>query len=261
MTEVLPLAIYRFLHLRDYVDDRHELTVWGRALAVTLNALRPVIEKYGNEQHTEEAVVLAYELLRFNCLDSRNPQVNLIGGPLRGTDEQKACCLLISRTACLLKVRHQAIGYTGPLSQNFLSFYSIVKEAREADRDLLEALLAQIFLRNEVDRSAKDLTSTCRSLGTRLPLGTDINVSMGIAVKTYLDDFIKADHTKEERQAAKAQYGPTYLPKSINIVQDLDVAFDFFVALYKGIQTLGSEIPEADMKVWEAANIYLAARR
>jgi len=42
---------------------------------------------------------------------------------------------------------------------------------------------------------------------------------------------------------------------------DLDVAFDFFEALYKGVKTLGSEISEADMKAWETANEYLAERR
>jgi hypothetical protein len=250
--------VYRFLHLRNYVNDRHELTNWGRALALTLKTLKPVIEKYGNAQHVEESALLAYELLQFKCLHSRNPQTKLIGGPLRGTEEQKASCMLISRTACLLKVRHQQIGYTGPLSQNFLSFYSIIKEIREADRDLLEALAVSMLLGGEVDKVAKEIP--LRELGGKLPLGTDINVSMGIAVKTYLDDFVNMELSKEARDAAKPDYGPTYLPKSINIIEDLDVAFDFFAALSKGVQTL-EEIPETDLKKWEAADKYLAERR
>lgn len=150
--EVVSNALWRLLHLRGYIDDQHQLTSWGKALAKSLNAVQPAVQAYKDIHHVEEAVFLAYELIRFDNLNSRNRHTELIGGPLRGTDEDKACCILIGRAACLLKLRHKAIGYTGPLSKNFLSFYSIIKAVRESDRDLLEAVTASMFLSGQASR-------------------------------------------------------------------------------------------------------------
>jgi len=152
-SEILSNSIWRLLHLRGYVNDQHKLSIWGQALAATLEAIGPAVKKYDDAQHLEEAAFLAFELLQFDNLNSRNPHPELIGGPLRGSDEQKASCMLVSRTACLLKLRHKSVGYTGPLSKNFLAFYSIVKAVREADRDLLEGITASMFLSSQAKRS------------------------------------------------------------------------------------------------------------
>ena len=92
-------------------------------------------------------------------------------------------------------------------------------------------------------------------------MGTDINVGLGIAVKTYLDDFLKLETSPEQRTQLKVNYATKFLPNSVDIGEDLDVAFDLFDALYEGVKTLGSEIPEADKKAWEDAKAYLALRR
>lgn len=92
-------------------------------------------------------------------------------------------------------------------------------------------------------------------------MGADINVGLGIAVKTYLDDWLKLDTPLDQRTALKTEYAEKYLPNNVNFAEDLDVAFDFFDALYEGVKTLGSEIPEDDMKAWEGAKAYLAKRR
>jgi hypothetical protein len=158
-SEVTSNAIWRLLHLRGYVNDQHELTIWGNALATTLKCIEPSVKKYEDIHHVQEAAFLAYELLRFDNLNSRNRHPELIGGALRGSDEDKANCMLIGRTACLLMVRHKLIGYTGPLSKNFLSFYSIIKAVRETDRDLLEAITASMLLGNQINRDRDDLES------------------------------------------------------------------------------------------------------
>jgi hypothetical protein len=155
-SELLSNALWRLLHLRGYINDQHELTSWGKALATTLESIGPTVKAYNDVHHLEEASFLAYELLRFDNLNSRNRHPELTGAPLRGSDEDKANCILIGRTACLLKLRHRSIGYTGPLSKNFLSFYSIVKAIREADRDLLEAITVSMFINNQVNRNRKD---------------------------------------------------------------------------------------------------------
>lgn len=156
-SEITANAIWRLLHLRGYINDSHELTVWGSALATTLKAIGHVVKSYADVHHAQEAAFLAFELIRFDNLNSRNRHPELIGGALRGSDEDKANCILIGRTACLLKVRHKPIGYTGPLSKNFLSFYSIIKAVRETDRELLEAITASMFLNNQIDRNSTDL--------------------------------------------------------------------------------------------------------
>lgn len=94
-----------------------------------------------------------------------------------------------------------------------------------------------------------------------LPLNTDINVGLGIAVKTYLDDYLKLDTTAEQRAELKVSYAAKFLPNSVNISEDLDVAFDFFEALYEGVKTLDGDIPVSDKKAWDDAKAYLALRR
>jgi hypothetical protein len=84
---------------------------------------------------------------------------------------------------------------------------------------------------------------------------------MGIAVKTYLDDFLKLEWNPEIREAQKLKYSEQYLPHGVNFVEDLDVAFKFFDAVYEGVKTLSDEISEADKKAWDGAKAYLAKRK
>lgn len=162
--EILSNTLYRFLHLRDYVDDLHELTAWGKALAVTLKLVQPIIRKYDDIHHIEEAAFLAFEMIRFGHLNSRNRHPELIGGALRGSEEDKASCMLVGRTACLLKLRHQNLGYTGPLSKNYLAFISLIKTIQEADRDILEAAVVSMFLSNQISREERH---DCGDIGRR----------------------------------------------------------------------------------------------
>ncbi|KAI9640216.1 hypothetical protein NHQ30_011454 [Ciborinia camelliae] len=257
-SEILSNSLWRLFHLRGYVNDQHELTNWGKALATTLKAIQPISEKYQDAHLIEEAAFLAFELIRFQNLHNRERHPELIGGPLRGQEEDKANCILISRAACLLRIRHSPIGYTGPLSKNFLSYHAIIKSIRDTDRDLIEAIVASMLLSGQVIRDVKQY----QGLGRSLPFDTDIDVGFGIAVKTYLDDYIKSDLSKEEKQTMKNSYSSTYLPHAINFVEDLDVAFSFFDALHKGVKTLSDkEMNDAEKKTWDDAKAYLELRR
>lgn len=161
-SEVISNVLWRVLHLRGYINDKHELTSWGRALATTLKAVASDVKNYKDVHHLQEAAFLGFELLRFDNLNSRNRHSELIGGPLRGDDADKASCILIGRTACLLKIRHGNVGYTGPLSRNLLSFHSIIKAVRETDRDLVEAAAASIFLNGHATRDQVDFAKIGR---------------------------------------------------------------------------------------------------
>ena len=150
------ICLWRFLHIRGYVDDQHEPTNWGTALAAALSALEPTVNKHPDFPHLNESVVVALELIRFELLSARNPHDELRGLPLNGSETDQESLLLISRCSSLLKLRHQANGYTGPLSKNLLAFRSLVSEVRSADRDLVEAILASMFMYAQAKRNRDD---------------------------------------------------------------------------------------------------------
>ena len=62
------------------MDESHELTTWGRILAVALTAVEGTKE-------LEEAVLLAIELLRFGILNADTMFQGYQGTPLKGTGE------------------------------------------------------------------------------------------------------------------------------------------------------------------------------
>jgi hypothetical protein len=265
------ICLWRFLHIRGYVDDQHELTSWGSALAAALSALEPTVSKYPDFPHLFESIVVALELIRFDLLNTRNPHDELRGLPLNGTETDQASLLLISRCASLLKLRHQANGYTGPLSKNLLAFRSLVSEVRSADRDLVEAILASMFMYAQAKRNRQDswelshqyvfgiLNSRRRANFSRLPFLYDPDVALGIAVKTYLDDLLPNDPLKDQKMQ---QFPKVYVPYAVSFDEDFDVACNFFDALHAGIKTLGAkDMSAVDRAAWDKAGEYLACRR
>ncbi|KAI1390972.1 temperature dependent protein affecting M2 dsRNA replication-domain-containing protein [Hypoxylon trugodes] len=251
------ITIWRFLHLRGYVDDKHQLTPWGEALATSLEALEPTVTKNNEVPGLFEAILLAYELLRFDLLNTRNQHPELNGLPMNGSEDDKASLLLISRCSILLKLRHQANGYTGPLSKNFLCFRSLSSSIREAGRDLIEAIVASMFLFAQTDRERSDYLE----IGQKLPFLNDTDVALGIAIKTLLDD-IHPQESEVERNKKKASFPGTFVPYATHFFEDMGIAFDFFDAIHAGVKTLKtSNDISVDKDAWEKAAAYLKLRR
>ena len=150
------ICLWRFLHVRGYIDDSHGLTQWGTALAAAMAAFKDTVEHNPSVANLFEAVLMAFELIRFDILNSRYKHGELNGLPMHGDEDDQASLILISRCATLLKLRHEEAGYTGPLSKNLLHFRSLVSEARSSDRDLLEAILASMFLFAQAERKRDD---------------------------------------------------------------------------------------------------------
>lgn len=142
-------VIWRFLHLRDYISDSHELTSWGKALATAMIELEPTVKQNPKVPGLYEALLLAFELIRLDQLNSKPRPDELANG------EVDPSLLLVSRCAVLLKLRHEPIGYTGPLRKDMLAYLSQVSAVREADRDLVEAIVASLFLNNKANRDLK----------------------------------------------------------------------------------------------------------
>ncbi len=168
--EVLSNTLWRFLQLRGYADNKHSLTNWGKALFTAISSLDPA-------DQLEEPVFIALELLRLDILNADSAFATYVGAPLRGSgktrlnandalmvksltlrdlDADKRNCLLISRVACLGKLRHKPIGFTGPLSRNLLAFHSFIYAVRESLRDLVEMTLANLLLNGDADRDRDD---------------------------------------------------------------------------------------------------------
>lgn len=158
--------MWRFLQLRGFVNDEHQLTSWGKVLEATL-----IVS--GANKAQEEAAFLAVELLRLGLLNADTMFRDYSGAPMRGSGEKNSAvraesnayilldvdkrnCMLISRTASLGKLRHQPRGYTGPLSRHLLSYYSIISSLHASLRDLLEMSLVTLFLGGHANRERDD---------------------------------------------------------------------------------------------------------
>lgn len=116
--------------------------------------------------------------------------------------EKKTFSNLISKTACLGRIRHKAMGFVGPLDREKLTFAWKVAAVRTTLRDLLETIMTSMFLNGEVERERSDWTELGQKyvfllfwvkngadLLKRLPFIDDHGSGLGIAVKTYLDAF------------------------------------------------------------------------
>jgi len=161
----------RVLHLRGYVDDKHNLTRWGQVLHTALSHLN------GNP-HLEEPVFIAVELARLGLLTARNMFPTYTGAPFRGSgiyaplnptyqgtkfltailDIEQRNTLLVSRVACLGQLRHRVIGYTGPLSRHLLAYHSLISAVRNDLHDLADVCLTTMLLNGDGERNRKILT-------------------------------------------------------------------------------------------------------
>ena len=78
--EVLTNTVWRFLQLRGYVDEKHQLTIWGETLKTALYA--------SNSDH-EEAVFIGVELLRLGLITSETMFLGYAGAPEHGSGKHQ----------------------------------------------------------------------------------------------------------------------------------------------------------------------------
>ncbi|GJC81870.1 uncharacterized protein ColLi_04708 [Colletotrichum liriopes] len=255
---ITAVTIWRFLHLRGYVDDSHTLTNWGNAVASAIWAMKDSLKELQIPEGLNifEAILTAFELIRHDVLNSRHRHEELNGAPMAGSDDDKASILLISRCASLLTLRHESNGYTGPLNKNLLLFRSLSTAVREADRDLVEAIVASMFLYAQSKRDRDDYLQISQTL----PFLHNPDIALGIAVKTLMDE-LPASESVEKRQARIEDFPGKFFPFATNFKDDVQLAFAFFEAIHKGVQTLNKEVSAADKAVWSTASKYLDQRR
>jgi Temperature dependent protein affecting M2 dsRNA replication len=165
-SEILFNVMGRFLQLRGFLNEKHALTSWGRALAKAL-ASADASDKL------EDSVYLAFEMLRLGLIDDRN----FVLGSTRSkvgeaetlspvyiamllthtlTDDVSSLKTLITKVACFGRLKHATIGYSGPLDREMLAFQFMISAVRTSLRDLLETILVTMCLNGEVDRNRSD---------------------------------------------------------------------------------------------------------
>ncbi|KAK5456156.1 hypothetical protein LTS15_005475 [Exophiala xenobiotica] len=245
--EVLVNSVFRFLHVRGYVDDKHALTTWGKVLETALAI------------SDEESTVIGVEMLRLGLFTSNFAT----GTPPSKTDkdyEKKTFSNLISKTACLGRIRHKAMGFVGPLDREKLTFAWKVTAVRTTLRDLLETIMTSMFLNGEVERERSDWTD----LSQKLPFIDDHGSGLGIAVKTYLDAFDDDQEITETlKKTIKQQEGKyswfQQLKSGGGLTKSLDQAWKIWDAMFAASQVPGADIKEA--KLFSEANDWLAIRR
>lgn len=64
--------------------------------------------------------------------------------------------MLVSRVACIAKLQHKPIGYSGPLSRQLLCYRSLISEVRSALRNLIEVVMAGLLLSGDAERDRND---------------------------------------------------------------------------------------------------------
>jgi len=252
---VTSVAIWRFLHLRGYVDDSHKLTSWGNALATAFLALREAMENKPDVPGLDDAVLLAFELIKLGLLTGRATE-DQPGYPRKGDEVERRSLALVSECGSLLKLRHGRFGYTGPLNKSLLAFRGLSTTVREADRDLIEAIVASMFMFGQSKRERDDYLE----ISQRLPFLDEPDIGLGIALRTFFEED-DLSHSKEFRAGRLEEFPKTYLPFAEAITDDFHLCTYFVDSLYKGIQILGDgELASESKAAWASAQAYLEAR-
>jgi hypothetical protein len=185
--------------------------------------------------------------------------------------------LLVSRIASLLRLRHDPIGYVGPLSRHLLGYVSMTNAIRSTLRDLLEITMTTLLLRGDADRDvllagnvAPSESLTAVSLD--LPLLLPGDASLGIAMKEYLDhkdlagvpdEEVTEEAKKRTKQIAGGRGEECWFRSAVDFGGDLERAWGLWDAVYKGVKkAVEVEVVEkAIEKEWESVDKWLKVRR
>ncbi|KAK6533577.1 hypothetical protein TWF694_002514 [Orbilia ellipsospora] len=247
--EVVINTFWRTLQIRGFVGADHQLTPWGKVLATALSTLDP-------EDELEEACYLGVELLKAKLLRADPNTLSQYSG--RDTD--KRYCSLISRVASLGKLRHNSIGYTGPLSRTLLTYNSIIRLMAKNLENLMQMVLTSLLMNGDADR---DDRNDWHTLGLAIPFAEDINSGLGIAVKTYLDELTNTeDPTSYETRVRiqKEELIPQMFVQSVDVMADVNKAFRLWDAIMVGINSAPDNLI-IDTAKFTDADKWLKARR
>ncbi|KAI9894316.1 MAG: hypothetical protein M1814_003072 [Vezdaea aestivalis] len=224
--EIICNVIWGFLQIRGYIDDKHHLTAYGKAF----NIIRTTTQKYSL---AEEAVYLAVEMMRFNLLNTKDMFPSYSGKPSEGSEIDRDSCFLLARIGCFSTLRHDTVGYNGPLNRHSLGYSSMVEAVRRHSRDLIEVVLVSLLLNGQAERDSLDW----RALGLSFPFMEESNCGLGVAIKTLLDLHIKNKLNKDltESNDHILQRALGWVKDSVGLVVDMDNVWILWSGIVKAI--------------------------
>ncbi|TKA73403.1 hypothetical protein B0A55_04286 [Friedmanniomyces simplex] len=235
--ELLGNTVLRFLQDAGYVYADHTLSAWGKALQAAFKEAQSngYVEMGVTETESEEAIFLAFELLKLKILNSQHmfPTPPYSGPPLRGSTTDKDNTLLVSRVACLGLFSHRKIGYTGPLSRHLLAYHQMTTAVRASLRDLLEMHACAMLMSGSVSRKTigdKEL----RDLGVSLPFTREPDLGLALVVKSYLDEL--------SNEPAKRQDITRWFNYVTDMEGDLQKAWKMWACVNAGVQAAETSI-------------------
>jgi len=214
----------------------------------------------------EEAAVVATELIRFGLLNSQDMFPSYSGKLSAGDDIVDRNSLLIARVASLLRLEHQEIGYSGPLSRDLLGFHSMTTAIRDNLRDMHEVCLVSLLFNGDVVRDRQDYGD----LGFDLPFLLPTNSALSLAVLFYLIGLNTAPLNAEQSVPnAKNNFlrsaKTTLMAQAVNLEADLEKAFKLWDAVFAGLKVAVAEglVPHGkdELDIWEAADKWLKTWR
>ncbi|KAF7345495.1 XPG I-region protein [Mycena venus] len=175
--EVVANVIWRFLELRGFLLNTHTHSPLARAMYAAIKGAK-VNDKF------QDPLYLFLELVRAGVMHGHLWSGRAFsGGPSFGTDEEKACMLLVMRVLSIVPLNFKPAPWSAPLSRELLVFNSFVRSLTRALRTLLEVTSLNMLLRNDARRARDDLLDIALSL----PFQTEVNTGFGVLGKVYLD--------------------------------------------------------------------------
>ena len=155
--EIAANVVWRFLQIRGYIDTDHALTRWGKALTTAVAALNP-------DDHLEEAVLLGMELTKAGLLSGNPNLADFVGQAEFSSKEERLSCGILSHVAALSpgQVRSGQVPQTR--DRGIAAFYQSSMALRSSLRDLMEMIVAALFLNGDAEREHRNDWS---AIGTR----------------------------------------------------------------------------------------------
>jgi hypothetical protein len=154
---------------------------------------------------------------------------------------------LVSRIACFGRLKHRAVGYSGPLDRQLLSYSYMIRAVRSSLRDLIETILVSMFLSYDAERDREQYSDLIAAYAVQhpfrcclrltsgsLPFLNDNGCGLGIATRTYFDAINKdgTQPTDKLKGQIKAQEKPyTWFQFVSSLTKNLDNAFKLWDAV------------------------------
>lgn len=209
--DIMANVNFRVLQLLGFTDSAGTLTEFGTALVSGVDKAPEV----ANE------ILIALLLIRASVFKSSDNHTTLI-----------------SRLGTLISLKHNSIGFTGPLSRNLLSFHSIVTAEIQTCRWLMETTLVSLLCNEEADRVSRT-DSDWVQLALKIPFGEIPNAATGIAIKSYLDEVV---HNSGNVSSAKETVRGMF-KHAADVTGDIDTGFKLWDAVIVAVRALGSSTP------------------